>query len=60
MTQKERRTLISELKKEIKKQMTIILDSMEAPTMSKEEFAYYKCGVEQGIKVCIEILTEEQ
>ena len=40
--------------------MNEILNSMEAPTMSKEAFAYYKCGIEQGIKVCIDILTEEE
>lgn len=60
MTQRERRDLIRLLKKEIRTQMNEILNSMEAPTMSKEAFAYYKCGVEQGIKVCIDILTEEE
>lgn len=60
MTQREKRDLIRLLKKEIRVQMNEILNSMEAPTMSKEDFAYYKCGFEQGIKVCIDILTEEE
>lgn len=60
MIKKEKKALIAELKKEIKTQMTLILDSMEAPTMSKVEFEYYKAGVKQGIKVCLDILTEEQ
>lgn len=60
MTKREKRDLIRSLKKEIRTQMNEILNSMEAPTMSKEAFAYYKCGIEQGIKVCIDILTEEE
>lgn len=60
MTQREKRDLIRSLKKEIKTQMKEVLNSIESPTMSKETFAYYKCGIEQGMKVCIDILTEEE
>lgn len=60
MTQKERRDLIRSLKKEIKAQMPIILNSIEAPTMTPEQIAYFRSGVQKGIEVCIDILTEEE
>lgn len=60
MTQKERRDLIRSLKKEIKAQMPIILNSIKCPTMSPEQIAYFRSGVRKGIEVCIDILTEEE
>lgn len=60
MTQREKRDLIRSLKKEIKAQMPIILNSIECPTMSPAEFAYYKRGIGDGMKLCIDILTEEE
>lgn len=60
MTQKERRDLIRSLKKEIKAQMPIILNSIECPTMTPEQIAYFRSGVQKGIEVCIDILTEEE
>lgn len=60
MTQKERRALIRSLKKEIKTQMPIILDSIKCDTMTPEQIAYFRSGVGKGIEVCIDILTEEE
>ena len=41
MTQKERRDLIRSLKKEIKAQQAVILESIECETMTPAEFANY-------------------
>ena len=60
MTQKERRGLIRLLKKEIKAQEAVILESIECKTMTPAEFAYYKRGIGDGMKLCIDILTEEE
>ena len=45
MTKREQRDLIRSLKKEIKAQMPIILNSIECPTMSPEQIAYFRSGV---------------
>lgn len=60
MTQKERRDLIRSLKKEIKAQQAVILESIECETMTPAEFAYYKRGVGDGMNLCIDILMEEE
>ena len=59
MTKREQRDLIRSLKKEIKAQMPILLNSIECPTMTPEQIAYFRSGVRKGIEVCIDILTEE-
>lgn len=60
MTQREKRDLIRSLKKEIKTQTPIILDSIKCDTMTPEQMAYFKSGVGKGIKVCVDILSEEE
>lgn len=60
MTKREKRDLIRSLKKEIKTQLPIILNSIECPTMTSEQIAYFKSGVGRGIEVCLDILTEEE
>ena len=60
MTKREQRDLIRPLKKEIKAQMPIILNNIECPTMSPEQIAYFRSGVQKVIEVCIDILTEEE
>ena len=60
MKQKERKDLIRSLKKEIKAQMPIILDSIKCGTMTPEQLAYFRSGVGKGIEVCIDILTDEE
>lgn len=60
MTKKERRDLIRLLKREIKAQQAVILESIECETMTPAESAYYKRGLGDGMKLCIDILTEEE
>lgn len=60
MTQKERRDLIRSLKKEIKAQMPIILESIKCDTMTPEQLAYFRSGVGKGMEVSVDILTEEE
>lgn len=60
MTQREKRDLIRSLKKEIKAQMPIILDSIQCNTMTPEQIAYFRSGVGKGMEVCIDILSEEE
>lgn len=60
MTKKERRDLIRSLKKELKVQQAVILESIECETMTPAEFAYYKRGIGDAMKLCIDILTEEE
>lgn len=60
MTQREKRDLIRSLKKEIKAQMPIILDSIRCETMTPEQMAYFRSGVGKGMEACVDILTEEE
>ena len=60
MTKQEKRDLIRSLKKEIKAQMSIILESIKCNTMTPEQFAYFRSGVGKGMEACIDILTEEE
>ena len=60
MTQREKRDFIRSLKKEIKAQQAVVLDSIECTTMSPAEIAYYKRGIGDGMELCIDILTEEE
>lgn len=60
MTNREKRDLIRSLKKEIKAQMSIVLNSIECPTMTPEQIAYFRSGVGKGFEICIDILTEEE
>lgn len=60
MTQREKRDLIRSLKEEIKAQQAVILESIECETMTPLELAYYKRGIGDGMKLCIDILTEEE
>lgn len=60
MKQREKRDLIRSLKKEIKAQQAVVLESIGCETMTPVEFAYYKQGVADGMKLCIDILTEEE
>lgn len=60
MTQREKRDLIRSLKKEIKAQIPIILDSIKCDTMTPEQIAYFRSGVGKGMEVCIDILSEEE
>ena len=60
MTKREQRDLIRSLKKEIKAQQAVILESIECKTMTPEQIAYFRSGVQKGIEVCIDILTEEE
>lgn len=60
MTQKEKKDIIISLKKEIKTQKPIILESIKCDTMTDVELAYYKRGIEDGMKLFIDILSDEQ
>lgn len=60
MTKQEKRDLIRSLKKEIKTQMPIILESIKCDTMTPEQLAYFRSGVCKGMEVSVDILTEEE
>ena len=60
MTKQEKRDLIRLLKKEIKTQIPIVLESIKCKTMTNAELAYFKSGVGKGMELCINILTEEE
>ena len=60
MTQREKRDLIRSLKREIKTQIPIILESIECKTMTPEQLAYFKSGIGKGMEASIDILTEEE
>ena len=60
MTKKERNDIIKGLEKEIKSQMSVILDSIKCDTMTEEQLHYFINGVMRGMNVCIDILKEER
>lgn len=60
MTKKERNDIIKGLEKEIKTQMSVILDSIKCDTMTEEQLHYFINGVMRGMNLCIDILKEER
>ena len=60
MTKKERNDVIKGLEKEIKTQMSVILDSIKCNTMSEEQLHYFIEGVMRGMNICVDILKEER
>ena len=60
MTKSERYDLIKQLEDEIKKQIPIVIDSIECSTMTAVELKYFKEGVEKGMRLSIDILRDER
>ena len=60
MTKKEKNDVIKSLGKEIKNQMSIVLDSIKCDTMTEEQLHYFINGVMKGMNLCIDILKEER
>lgn len=60
MTKSERNSVIKAMEDEIKKQLPIIIESIQCDTMTVVEQNYFKSGVELGLKTAINILREER
>lgn len=60
MTKKEKNDVIKSLEKEIKNQMSVVLDSIKCDTMTEEQLHYFINGVMKGVNLCIDILKEER
>lgn len=60
MTNREKNEIIMGLENEIKKQMSVVLDSIKCDTMTEEQLHYFINGVMKGMNLCIDILKEER
>lgn len=59
MTKTDRNKVIKEMIIQIKNEIPVILESIKSDTMSDEAIHYFKCGVESGMKECVNILEDE-